>query len=504
MIRILQLWLIGMTLPFVLRTILVYGFGIDVPEMVWLWKELIIGGLLVGSLWLVVFGRKRRSGINRISSMKELFADKFLLTMIGLLLTLLILSAILAFGVHDQLLREWIVFIKYDIIPRIVLLTGYIVVRLQWWYERLAKTMQTIISVLLVVGIARRGLSVWLPDLLVSLGYSMDAYQWSEWFAPPVRYLTQVRWGYIRNGSIFGGPTSWGFFLIAFAPWYIWRWSQMVANGSKWWHMVFWIVLLTVNVGLTFSRAAWGVFLVELLLVLVVHFLVRRFAGTNFLAWSKKYAKKSSLAAGACSTPATGVDLANTCRTPATTNSYSSVWCSVVSLFVAVWLWMIATIGLIRVAWPVDVPQAADRDQGVLMRDLSDKGHVELLIEWIQKVWQSPRTGYGVASVWPGAYRAEDGENTIVYHPENQYIQILMEVGIIGFVLWVALWVAVGRNGIRRRNGRNSDGTYLLLGAVWLGIVWLVLHSMMESMSIYPWMLMMGARLGYATKQYQE
>ncbi|USN57452.1 MAG: hypothetical protein H6766_03285 [Candidatus Peribacteria bacterium] len=120
-----------MTLPFVLRTILVYGFGIDVPEMVWLWKELIIGGLLVGSLWLVVFGRKRRSGINRISSMKELFADKFLLTMIGLLLTLLILSAILAFGVHDQLLREWIVFIKYDIIPRIVLLTGYIVVRLQ-------------------------------------------------------------------------------------------------------------------------------------------------------------------------------------------------------------------------------------------------------------------------------------------------------------------------------------------------------------------------------------
>ncbi|USN57451.1 MAG: hypothetical protein H6766_03280 [Candidatus Peribacteria bacterium] len=53
-----------------------------------------------------------------------------------------------------------------------------------------------------------------------------------------------------------------------------------------------------------------------------------------------------------------------------------------------------------------------------------------------------------------------------MYHPENQYIQILMEVGIIGFVLWVALWVAVGRNGIRRRNGRNSDGTYLLLGAV--------------------------------------
>lgn len=483
MIRILQRWLVGMTLPFVIRTILVYGYGVDVPEAFWLWKEVIIGGVLVAGLWSIIFGRTREK---RISSLRELCSDNFFLSMWCLLCALVAISMILAFGVHDQSLREWIVFVKYDIFPRIVLLTGYVITRTVWWYDHLAKTMQTIISALLVVGVVRWWLSVWFPDLLWGLGYSMDAYQRSESAAPPVRYLTQVwRW-YIRNSSVFGGPTSWWFFLIAFAPRYVWRWLHILADDRKRLQAVFWIVLLVINVGLTFSRAAWGVFAVEFLLIIIIH----------IVDWYNKQTKK---------------DQANRVQTlfswlASGVKNSSVVRASGLLFGAGVW-WVCATIGLIHLAGPVDVPQAADRDQGVFSRDLSDQGHYELLVEWIQKVWQSPRVGYGVASVWPGAYRTQEAistqeyDQTNVYHPENQYIQIMMELGIVGFAIWMGLWIVVGRNIMKRW---KNDGMYVLLGAVGLAIAWLVLHSMMESMSIYPWMLMMGAYLWSSTQMSQN
>ena len=93
-------------------------------------------------------------------------------------------------------------------------------------------------------------------------------------------------------------------------------------------------------------------------------------------------------------------------------------------------------------------------------RVFSDSGHIALVKESIKLFKEKPLFGYGPASAWPASHwycsnKAETEicqkiqqinirtQNTSLkwFNTENQYLQILVEFGIVWLVLWLGLFL---------------------------------------------------------------
>jgi len=98
--------------------------------------------------------------------------------------------------------------------------------------------------------------------------------------------------------------------------------------------------------------------------------------------------------------------------------------------------------------------------------------------------------------------------STYGYNPENQYIQILMEYGIVGLLCWFAmiawiLWQTALIIWKYRKTDKTKEEKFIwrcLLG--WgMGLIGLcgegmVLHSLVDRMVVYPFFLLYGIALG--------
>lgn len=105
---------------------------------------------------------------------------------------------------------------------------------------------------------------------------------------------------------------------------------------------------------------------------------------------------------------------------------------------------------------------------------------------------------YWLGSSWPAIHFSWS------FLPENQYLQILLDVGIIGFVLWVVFFVllayrirTIGKTLAERFTKNLQYALYVVsLGVVWILIIWLFLHSLEDSMVNYlilwPFGLLVG------------
>ena len=70
--------------------------------------------------------------------------------------------------------------------------------------RRLLSFFVGLIKILLVVSLLRYvGVNI-VPEWFVHLGYRLEAYQWVAGESPPIRYLTNVWRGYVRNQGLFG------------------------------------------------------------------------------------------------------------------------------------------------------------------------------------------------------------------------------------------------------------------------------------------------------------
>lgn len=105
----------------------------------------------------------------------------------------------------------------------------------------------------------------------------------------------------------------------------------------------------------------------------------------------------------------------------------------------------------------------------------------------------------GPASHWDGG---------LAFNPENQYLQILIEFGIIGFILWMAIYLFLNWVGIRdflklwKSKEKQLPQHYQMImamsvGMIGLSICGLVLHSFTDRMIVYPMMAMFGLILAY-------
>jgi hypothetical protein len=176
-------------------------------------------------------------------------------------------------------------------------------------------------------------------------------------------------------------------------------------------------------------------------------------------------------------------------RGPCTSILFTLIW----GVLVGVGMFVVLQYAV----WPADVPVAVDRDQWVLSRDLSDQWHAEYLQRGLVYVAESPVYGHGVGRAWPASYRL--GSSDEYFNPENQYLQIAIELGIPGALMWFGLlgFVCI-------LAWKSVDGRMLVLGVVWLGIMGLVLHSMMESMSWYSLMLVLGLAVGIQRHKFDR
>lgn len=104
------------------------------------------------------------------------------------------------------------------------------------------------------------------------------------------------------------------------------------------------------------------------------------------------------------------------------------------------------------------------------------------------------------------------------YNPENQYVQIFMEYGLLGLIPWMLCFCWLLRETLRLlrdyilevKKGKKADPktlTFLLtnlafgLGLWGLAVEGLVLHSFVDRMIVYPFMLLFGLWWGNSQKE---
>jgi O-antigen ligase len=299
-----------------------------------------------------------------------------------------------------------------------------------------------------IIGWLLRGSLFWwavaffIPRLLEFAWYNQYNYEWDMNIAPPAAYYAQYNQWYVRNQFLFERPISWGFFLVAFWPLFF-----ALAIKRRWWKAfvfgggLYWLAVLS-----TFSRAAWIAWIVQTWILLLIEY--RKDLKKAFFYW----------------------------------------WIPIILIFGGV-----AYLG---------------RDQ-IIHRQFSNTGHIVNIKIALEKIQNHPWFGEWPGTAWPASHHLWEGKE---YNPENQFLQIWIEYGIFGFIAWMILYirfmwiglVALRKSFLEKETKQQKYLGYVLfslsLGIFWLGICWLVLHSFVDRMIVYPFMAMFGLIYGQYKK----
>lgn len=111
---------------------------------------------------------------------------------------------------------------------------------------------------------------------------------------------------------------------------------------------------------------------------------------------------------------------------------------------------------------------------------------------------ESPLFGHGGATAGPGSHR-EGGSK---FNPENQFLQIMIEFGLIGFLGRILLYLTLNFTGLQERHKKHTKDKKITptlwrlvamsIGMIGLSVSGMVLHSFTDRMIVYPMMLLFG------------
>lgn len=448
LILLSKIFFIWLLIQFFLNTFVTFELWLSWPVWtgIWLWKELLIVGLTICVIRLII-----RNKNQEYSLIKKLPIWWYIFLFLA---TLGITFFISLFMTHVGI-GQYIISIRYSMIGFFIFILFFILARLYIDAKNLSliNRYNKLLKRVLWGALCRRAL-VWLmPNALKFFGYNQFGIEAGIGEAPPAAYHTNYNQWYVRNQFLFERPIWFGFFLIVFWPIFF----LLSLNGKNkktllWYGALYWLMVLS-----TFSRAALGVWLLQTAILL-------------FLTYRKYLLKLVVIIP----------------------------W-----LIVLVLLWIFVY-------------------KKISVRIYSDVGHVKLLQEWLTIIQNNPLFGRGAWYAGPASHQIcfKNPDNNICqqihkintnyeittsgFNPENQYVQILIEYGIVGFIWRCILYFYLHIIGLKHykalsesyHDKRNKlHKTLLFACALWLlglSIEWFVLHSFVDRMIVYPFMALFG------------
>ena len=453
---LIKIFLVWLLVQFFLQTFVTFRLWWDgwFWKVVWLWKEIIIL-LFILLVWSWIFIAIKNKGFKDFYN--ELRKNSIFRFGIYFLATLII-SFVLAVLVQRVWLGTYILSVKYDLLGFLIFLLW---VGLAWYTPLLQNKYDTLYHSILKFTIFW-GIFWWLilylvPWALSLFWYSRTSFEGTIWGNPPAVYYTEINRGLIRNQFLFERPISFWFFLIAFWP--VFAFGYLRKQTRKYqilWTLWFWFLVFS-----TLSRAAMWVWLWETAIILLLVY------------W--KYTKK-----------------------------------------ILIYLWIPACIICLCWLWYF-------RD--IFMRTHSNTGHIVLLAEGVNLGLEKPFAWWWAGYSWPAShqlcYDYDENERcdiireinskyeitTYGYNPENQYVQIFMEYWFLWLIPWLCCFIWLIWQGLKvakdiveelkkwkKADQKKLSQLYLIfwfgLWLLGLGIEWLVLHSFVDRMIVYPFMLL--------------
>jgi len=363
---------------------------------------------------------------------KELFQQKFFKRLSIITWVVLVLITIISLAINHSDLTIFIASLKYS-------MSGFLIFLIFWVNAWLFLDIQNIkkdVFIRWYSKILKRVLLLSLiwwfiwrfaPRTFTFIGYNEYSYEGQVGVAPPATYLSQYNTWLIRNQFVFERPVALWFFLVVMWPLFFIRRKWRTSILFWWW--IYWL-----NIFSTWSRAAWIAWIVLTMIL--------------FLLEYKKHLLKIAM-----------------------------------YIFLPLLIIFTGTVYLSK--------------DNVVQRDFSDKWHVENILTAINYLKTEPIWWIWAGMAWPVTHQFDEIKN---YNPENQFLQIWLEYWIFWFLGWMWIFwilILVGVQAFRQIRQKKATKyqrwlSLMLftfsLGLFWLSIEWLVLHSFVDRMIVYPFM----------------
>ena len=473
--KIFVIWLL---LQFFLQTFVTFKLWRDGKfwTLFRMWKEFILLIFIVILLryvlsnlkwWIKTVKNKENTGkISRKLLLKNI-QSKFVIQFILSFLTTTIVFLTLAVLFQHVWIKAFVLSAKYDLLWFFIF--GIWICLALLFFNEKDKDLLHLYNKLIIWSL-RLGLFRWfiirlMPNALKLFGYNPQIYEWTVWQNPPAAYYTLINQWHVRNQYLFERPTSFGFRLIAFFPVFVLGFLRNKKRKDQ----IFPVIMFGLLIFSTRSRAWIAIWALEAIIL--------------FFILYRKSVKKYFIR---------------------------------LVILALIWLWWLAYL------W-----------KWIMVREHSNTGHLQLMKAWWDIAKQNLILWRWAWYSWPASHqlcytdepvdiyeeidsihmdnqrceliRKENIKNQIStygFNPENQYLQILMEFWIVWIIFRLSLCLIILRYTAKMvwlYHKKNKSPFQELLyyslmwfwiWFIWLCAEWLVLHSLVDRMVIYPFFLL--------------
>lgn len=438
------------------------------------WKEIFV---VVGSIFvLYIFARRidfrkvkwlKTEIINRRYQLKfnKMPIKKFIIVFIITFVVTLIISLI----IKQVWIWNYILSVKYNLLWFFIFILSFLISWLFLNIEdiKIVNRYNKLFKIALVWAFFRWIMVRLIPNFLKFFGYNQFNYEWTIGSAPPAAYYTMINQWLVRNQFLFERPINFGFFLIALWPVFFFsvlKWKSK--KEMRWWSLFYGLIVFS-----TLSRASIGVWLVmSLIMILLINY-----------------------------------------------NRIKKI----------IWQLILPLIVLIGLSWAYFYNTSWERVH-------SNIWHIQLPLEGMKIIWENSIWWWWAWYAGPASHQIcyenlQDPKcqkikeindkyeiTTIGFNPENQYIQIWIEYGIFGFIWWIVMfiwlhliWYKIWIDENKKKFSKNirAHGWIIIWFALGLGglaIEWIVLHSFVDRMIVYPFMALFGLAYALYYKETHE